>query len=177
MNRMLKLVITGSVGAGKTTAIQAISEIPPVRTEVPLSVRTANPDKTTTTVALDYGELKLEDQRKLLVFGTPGQRRYDFMCAILARGAIGILILIDHTSENALDDLRYFVELYRPTLPEVGAVVGITHADDCSPAALQSYQDALADMGLTIPVLRVDARSREHVVLLLKVLLATAEYD
>ena len=167
---------TGSVGAGKTSAIQALSEIPPVRTEAPMSVAHANVNKTTTTTALDYGELGLENGRKLLLFGTPGQRRYDFMCRILMNGAVGVMILVDHSSPEALGDLHYFTELFQPIVDEMGAVVGVTHADGCSDLVLQNYQDALTQKGLMLPVLRVDARRREDVVLLVRVLLASLEY-
>ena len=83
--REYKLVFAGSMGAGKTTAIGAISEIPPVRTDV------ANSDlatfaKATTTAAMDYGEVTLDGGDKLRLYGTPGQARFDFSGGSSATG-------------------------------------------------------------------------------------------
>ena len=114
----IKLIVTGSMGAGKTTVVSTISDIPPIRTDVPISSDKARGDKTTTTVALDYGSLTLDKERRLLIFGTPGQRRYDFMCKILARGALGVVILIDHACEDPVDDLRYYLDLFRDTIED-----------------------------------------------------------
>jgi signal recognition particle receptor subunit beta len=77
---MIKLVISGSMGAGKTSAIEAISGIPPIRTDVAISdEESLRPGKKTTTVAMDYGEFKLDEGQLLVIFGTPGQERYDYM--------------------------------------------------------------------------------------------------
>ena len=79
-NQQLKIVFTGPMGAGKTTAIRAISDAPPVSTEVGNSDRQSSV-KESTTVALDYGELTLEDGTCLRIYGTPGQARFSFMNA------------------------------------------------------------------------------------------------
>jgi hypothetical protein len=85
----VKLIIAGSVAAGKTTAISTISDVPPVRTDVAASDYVSKM-KSQTTVAMDYGECTLPDGKKLRLYGTPGQRRYDFMSKILCRGALGL---------------------------------------------------------------------------------------
>lgn len=169
----IKLIITGNMGAGKTTLISSISDIPPVRTEVPISGEGARGDKTTTTVALDYGALTLGKDRKLLIFGTPGQRRYDFMCKILARGALGIVVLIDHASKEPADDLGYYLDLFRDTITEASAVIGITHVDEKPKLPMQPYYDVLEQRGLGLPVFSVDARKRTDTVMMLEALLAT----
>ena len=168
----LKLIITGNMGAGKTTAIAALSEFPPVRTEVPVGAEQVRGDKTTTTVALDYGARRLDDGRRLLIFGTPGQRRFDFMCRILARGAVGVIILIDHAAENPSEDLDYYVELFKDTIADCGAVVGITHVDERPDLPLDAYHAILGRRSLMLPVFTVDARRREHIVTMIEALLA-----
>jgi signal recognition particle receptor subunit beta len=88
----IKFVFTGCVNAGKTTAIAAISEVVPVSTEVKPSEESVIKRKSTTTVAMDYGELTLDNGEKIYLYGTPGQRRFDFMCSILTQGALGLII-------------------------------------------------------------------------------------
>ena len=86
-----KILFTGSVGAGKTTAIGQISDVPPLVTDVRNTDRSV--DKPLTTVGLDYGEFALDTGDRVRLFGTPGQSRFDFMWQILARNALGLVIL------------------------------------------------------------------------------------
>ena len=173
----IKLIITGSMGAGKTTVVTAISEFPPVRTEVPVGADQVRGDKTTTTVALDYGAMTLEDGRRLLIFGTPGQRRFDFMCKILARGALGVVILIDHAGGDPAGDLTYYMDLFRETIAEAGAVIGVTHTDERPNALLQLYHDVLARQDMVLPVFSIDARRRDHIITMLEALIATIQWE
>jgi hypothetical protein len=161
------------MGAGKTTVVGAISDIPPVCTDVPITGDGARGDKTMTTVALDYGALRLDGDRRLLIFGTPGQRRYDFMCRILARGALGIVILIDHAGQDPAEDLSYYLDLFAETIAESSAVIGVTHTDERPATTLQPYYDVLATRDLALPVFTIDARRREDIVMMLEALLAT----
>ncbi|SBV50375.1 hypothetical protein XBLMG947_1153 [Xanthomonas bromi] len=82
-----KLVFVGGMGAGKTTAVRAISDVEPVSTEMPLN------DKTYTTVALDYSSIELEDGELLHVYGVPGQKYLDFMWPLVCDGALGVIVL------------------------------------------------------------------------------------
>jgi len=169
---LIKLVIGGSMGAGKTSAIQTISGTPPVRTEAPITQETLdNPDKTTTTVAMDYGELPLDDGRVLVIFGTPGQVRYDFMCRILAKGALGLLILIDHTAKDPVGDLLYYLGLFGELVEETGCVIGITHVDLDPDASLEPYEAALGTHAANVPVRAMDPRKEEDIVMALQLLL------
>lgn len=174
----LKLVITGPSGAGKTSVIQAVSAVPVVSTEASAFRETSHHlDKLTTTIALDYGELTLQDGRVLMIIGTPGQSRYDFMCSILARGAMGLIILIDHTSVDPVADLRYFTSLYRELLETTPFMVGVTHTDQTLNESLDMYLEALALDGwdAEVPVVRLDARSPKEIIEVFHCLLAILE--
>jgi signal recognition particle receptor subunit beta len=174
--RQPKLVFTGCVGAGKTTAITAISEVPPIATEAKSSEEYMVARKKNTTVAMDYGMLKLDDGVKLHLYGTPGQRRFDFMCHVLTQGALGLIVLIDNTHPDPLGELDYYLNLNAAFLRKSAAVVGVTHYDVTDSPAIQDYYDCLLERGDPWPVVRVDARDKRDVALLIHTLLAQLEF-
>ena len=90
-----KILFTGTMGAGKTTAIGAVSETPPVITDV--HNNDASHAKERTTVGLDFGQLTLENGDRLRLFGTSGQSRFDFLWKILSQNAIGMILLADNS--------------------------------------------------------------------------------
>lgn len=171
-----KVVFTGSVGAGKTTAICTISEVPPVTTEARPSEDQVVARKKSTTVAMDYGILTLDEGIKLHVYGTPGQRRFDFMCHILTQGALGLIILIDNTHSDPLGELDYYLNLNAAFLRQSAAVVGVTHYDMSTQPTVQEYYDCLFERGDPWPVIHVDARDKGDVALLIHTLLAQLEF-
>lgn len=174
--KQIKLVFTGSVGAGKTTAISTISEVPIISTETKPSEESISRRKATTTVAMDYGEITLDDGNKIYLYGTPGQRRFDFMCHILTQGALGLIILIDNTHPNPLEDLDYYLNLNAEFLRKSQAVVGVTHYDESNTPSIDDYCHCLHERGEFWPVVRADAREEEDVVMLIETLLASLEY-
>jgi len=175
-NHKIKFVFTGSVGAGKTTAIAAISESAPISTDVKPSEESVIKRKSSTTVAMDYGELTLEDGDKLYLYGTPGQRRFDFMCHVLTQGALGLIVLIDNTHDDPLSDLDYYLNLNANFLLKQPAVIGITHYDESTEPSIDDYYLALQDRGDPWPVIHADARKPSDIKLLLDTLLAMLEY-
>ncbi len=108
----LKLVVSGSVNAGKTTFIRTISEIEPITTDEWATEAEVREKKAMTTVALDYGRLTVDESLVLNIYGTPGQKRFDFMWDILSENAFGVIFLADSTNradiENTCQIIRYF---------------------------------------------------------------------
>ena len=157
----VKIVIAGGFGVGKTTAVSAISEIPVLTTEVAMTEVAAAidrgglvPDKTTTTVALDFGRLTLDDDIMLYLFGTPGQDRFGFMWTELTEGAIGALVIVD---TRRLDDCYPAVDFFeRAGLP---FVVGVNLFDGLLRHEMDDVRWALAVADDT-PVISLDARER-----------------
>lgn len=143
MRNLLKIVVTGPVGAGKTTFIRSISEIEVVDTDRKPSDETAQM-KSGTTVAMDFGRITLGDDMWVQIYGTPGQSRFDFMWDLLIRGAHGYILLVPaHLpgSMRAARGIKSFMQ-QRTTVP---MVVGITHADHSEAWEVDDIRSVLAD--------------------------------
>ncbi|MFP4561489.1 MAG: GTP-binding protein [Thiohalorhabdus sp.] len=172
----IKLVFAGPTGAGKTEAISQISEKPPLSTDLSASDEVAL-QKATTTVAMDFGELTLPGGEKLHLYGTPGQERFAHMWPILARGSLGIILLIDHTARDPAGDLELYLRSFRDLIEETGIVIGVTRSDLAPELDAQPYYDRLAEQGLDSPVLFVDPREQQDVLMLVDTLLALLEFQ
>lgn len=170
----LKIVFTGPMGAGKTTAIRAISDIPPVSTDVANNDK-ASHTKDSTTVALDYGQMQLDDGTTVKLYGTPGQKRFAFMWEILCKGAMGVVLLIDGSSENALEDFRTYVEAFHRISPDQPFVIGVGRPAAHQSGQFDAFMRILAEHGVVAPVFGVDVRTREDVLLLIDTLLCILE--
>ena len=168
-----KILFTGSMGAGKTTAIGAISEVPPVLTDV----QNTDPSSTKalTTVGLDFGLITLDTGDRIRLFGTPGQTRFDFLWRILVRSALGLIILVDNSRPDPLQDLDVYLEGFREELKTLPCVVGVGRTEEYGTPTLENYADCLESRSLILPLLAVDVRRREDVLLLIDTLLAQIE--
>lgn len=120
----MKLVVSGPVGAGKTTFVQTLSETPVVSTEAEAS---EDIGKATTTVAFDFGTLML-DGTELHLYGTPGQDRFDFMWDVLCEGALGLVLLVAGDKPSDFLHARHILEYITSRNP-VPFVVGVTRQD------------------------------------------------
>ncbi len=165
-----KIIFTGPVGAGKTTAINSISDVPPVKTDASASDMTKS-RKSSTTVAMDYGIMNLADGEKLHLYGTPGQERFDFMWDILVTGGIGLVLLLDNTRADPFQDMRFFLDAFDKFIVDTTVAIGITQMDLSSKPTIEDYHIQLREMGLKPPVFAVDARVKSDVSLLVQALL------
>jgi signal recognition particle receptor subunit beta len=169
-----KIVFTGPVGAGKTTAIAALSDIPPITTDEAATDMTGN-RKPTTTVALDYGIMRLPGRQRIHLYGTPGQERFDFMWEILVEGGIGLVLLLDGTRPAPHKDMLFFLDAFREFITRTSVVIGVTRLDLVPDVQLDDLRTHLAATGLNPPLFTVDARRRSDVQTLVKALLYTID--
>jgi uncharacterized protein len=112
----VKMVVTGPFGAGKTAFIQSISEIDVVSTERKISSE-AEKIKETTTVAMDFGRITVDDDLVLYLFGTPGQKRFDFMWEILSEGMLGFVVVVDSARPETFREAKGILQTFRAYAP------------------------------------------------------------
>jgi small GTP-binding protein len=114
----VKMVITGPFSSGKTEFIRSISEIDVVSTEKNIAENTAESRvKDATTVAMDFGRITVDEDLVLYLFGTPGQRRFDFMWEILAEGMLGFVVMVDSSKPETFREAKSILETFRAYAP------------------------------------------------------------
>ena len=166
-----KIIFTGPMGAGKTTAISAISDRPPVSTDVQCSGEEREIKKST-TVAMDYSYIQLDDGKRVHLYGTPGQERFDFMWKILAKGGLGLVLLVNNDNPDPIKMMEYYLDRFSDFINETGVVIGVTRVGMEDRASIDQYQTRLFERGQVFPVFEVDGRSPNDVKILVQALLA-----
>lgn len=155
----VKFVVSGGFGAGKTTFVGSISEVPPLRTEAAMTsvgtdvdARKGSLAKTTTTVAMDFGRLTVDEQLVMYLFGTPGQERFGFMWENITSGALGAVILVD---TDRLDQSFPAVDHFEAK--GIPFVVAVNRFDGARRHGLDDVRAALG-VGDHVPITDCDAR-------------------
>ena len=167
-----KIVFAGTMGAGKTTAIQSISDIPVLCTEALNTDQYAH-QKMLTTVGIDYGELTLEDGIKLGLYGTPGQERFNFIWNTICNGAIGTIILIDHTHDNPIQQINEYLNYFSKNNENL--IIAITHLDSTQYQSTKLYKEWQEQQQTHHPIFYIDARKKSDILFIIETLIAKAE--
>ncbi len=171
-----KIVVAGGFGAGKTTLVGSVSEIPPVTTEAVMTEASvdhddlsATPTKVTTTVAMDFGRITVDQQLIMYMFGTPGQARFWFMWDDLIRGAVGAVVVVDcRRLADSFDAVDYF-----ETNRRIPYIVALNKFDGRLDFDAEQVREAL-EVSPEVPIVDFDARDRTSGGAVLKTLLRYA---
>lgn len=161
----VKMVVTGPFAAGKTQFIGSVSEIAVVSTERRITDET-RVVKSATTVAMDFGRITIDKDLVLYLFGTPGQRRFDFMWEILSEGMLGFVVLVDSVRPETFREARSILDTFRrySATPFVVAANKQDHPDAWSPEDLKIAL-GLDERLKVLPCVATDKESVKHILL------------
>jgi len=165
-----KLVSAGPLGAGKTTAIAAIADVPPVSTEMPLATGAIG-DKVSTTVAFDFASVRLDGDTTVFLYGLPGQEHFAFMRPVVLEGAFGVVLVLNGADGDTVAQCRYWVRALAEIDASLPLVIGITQTDRNPDFNLTALRRLLRDEGVAAPLFTFDARDREQTAQLVRALL------
>ena len=163
-----KVIISGPVGAGKTTAINTLTDHSALLTDATASDLTTSNHKETTTVAMDYGTVKLTDGTIAHVYGTPGQQRFEFMWDILIKGAHSLILLLDNSRNYPFRDLKNYTNNFAEFIKKNGLVIGVTWSDKNTEPSIEAYQQWLKSNKINASAMFVDARNKNDMMNLLE---------
>lgn len=169
-----KIIFTGPVGSGKTTAVQTMSDSPIVSTNEDASDMTFN-RKAQTTVAMDYGYMNIGKKERIHLYGTPGQERFDFMWDILKNGALGLILLIDSSRENPQQDLKFYISSFKDFIEEGELTIGVTKMDESNKYTIDDYRKWAKELSINAPIFSVDTRVKADVSSLIQALIYTMD--
>jgi hypothetical protein len=159
--KQVKVVVTGPYGAGKTTLIKTMSEVAVLSTERQVTGTGGGEQKTNTTVAMDFGRLTIDAELVLYLFGTPGQKRFDFMWEILSEGMLGFLVLVDAQRDASVEEAAEILQYFRD-VADVPFVVAVNKLEGEAAGDVERVRQWLRLPG-DVRCVVVDARDKESV--------------
>ncbi|MGV6809318.1 MAG: GTP-binding protein [bacterium] len=165
-----KVIITGPVGSGKSTAVSSITGEDSLLTDAAVSEsdQVTRQRKQTTTVAMDYGIVPMRDGDVIHLYGTPGQERFDFMWDVLAQGTQGMVLLLDNHRNNPFRDLKYYTNAFHKLIESTSFIIGVTRTDVTNDPPISVYRHWLKELKIKGRVVPIDAREKDDVRLLLE---------
>jgi signal recognition particle receptor subunit beta len=166
MNQEHRILFTGTIGVGKSTAVSSLLRAPLVSEAV---------DGGGIPVAVDHGDVVLDNGDRLRLYGTPGQRRFEPTWRALADGAMGLVVLVDHARPAPLADLAIYLENFLDLIARTGCVIGVGRMHAGHEPGLDAFADVAARHGVVCPVVPVDVRDRAQVLSLVDLLLVQLE--
>lgn len=169
-----RLIITGSPRSGKSSILSNMSDSDPLYSNVfqnapHLAKNGQGEDK---SIMLDYGEIILDSDRKLEIYATPGQVKFQFMWKVLSKKAVGLIIMIDNRRPNPVGDMHMYLENFEGLIDPRAIVVGLNHCD-AGGATPEEFEESLAEKGYVLPIVSVDPRQRDEAIYLLATMLAS----
>lgn len=170
-----KVIVTGPVGSGKTTAVNSLVGENVLSTDAKASDVATSKRKKQTTVAMDYGVVNLGNGDVVHLYGTPGQDRFDFMWDILCQGAHGLVLLLDNARNYPKRDLKHYTQLFAEIIKTTRLIIGITRTDISERFSIQDYKLWLQELNLKAEVIPVDARKKSDIQHLVKQLIQPEE--
>ena len=157
-----KIVISGPFAAGKTTFIKTITEIAPIDTEAKTTKTDESFVKDSTTVAMDFGRISVDDENVLHIFGTPGQFRFNYMWSILGKDALGIIVIVDSSARETFEDAKDMINFFR-VKTDVPVLIALNHFDEKDNKVDRGKIRKILNLPNWIPVIDCNARDRQSV--------------
>ncbi|MCX7545135.1 GTP-binding protein [Marinicella gelatinilytica] len=166
-----KIAVIGSVGVGKTTLINRLSNNDTINTDVVSSVDIG---KEMTTVGIDYGQIYVDDEINLALYGVPGQRKYSLVWDFVKEGLWGLVILVKDNDRHSIEEMDYLLD-YFSVKDDMPCVIGVTHFNNKVTNELTLVHECLRKHQLNLPVYTVDTRIKEDALMIMNTLIALAE--
>jgi len=170
-----KIVILGSMGAGKSTLVRAVAQGQIVDTDVDNT--DIGSEKLGTTVAMDYADLALPSGERLRLFGSPGQARFSFIWPILLEGAVGVIVLVDASLADPLAELDRYLDALDALDTAPPVVVGLSKIDLAEQDRVRELSVVPRVLAKCIPLVPIDAREPEDILMLMDILMSRIETE